>query len=170
MRAWGGRDEAAGEAFWRFSLALYARPGVADALIALQDRAGRDVNLLLFGLWLGATRGREIDAGGMAAAAATIAALNRVVAEARALRRRLKSAADPDLAALRRGVLWLELAAERRVQHRLAANLADQPSAAGGGDRLAAARANFAVCLGGEAGSSEAAVLHRAVAALMRRA
>ena len=28
------------EALWRFSLAFYARPGVSEALIALQDRAG----------------------------------------------------------------------------------------------------------------------------------
>ena len=37
----------AGEAFWRFSLALYARPDVAEALIGLQDRAGLDVDLIL---------------------------------------------------------------------------------------------------------------------------
>src|SRR5216683_2473203 len=47
MRHPGGEDDAAGEAFWRFSLALYARPGVADALITIQDRAARDVNLIL---------------------------------------------------------------------------------------------------------------------------
>jgi uncharacterized protein (TIGR02444 family) len=41
------------EAFWCFSLAFYERPGVADALIALQDRDGFDVNLVLFALWLG---------------------------------------------------------------------------------------------------------------------
>ena len=41
------------EAFWRFSLAFYERPGVPDALIALQDRDGFDVNLILFALWLG---------------------------------------------------------------------------------------------------------------------
>ena len=27
------------EALWRFSLAFYARPGVSEALIALQDHA-----------------------------------------------------------------------------------------------------------------------------------
>ncbi|HKS89918.1 MAG TPA: TIGR02444 family protein, partial [Stellaceae bacterium] len=64
------RDADAGEAFWRFSLALYARPGVAEALIALQDRAGRDVNLMLFALWFGAVRGRRLDAARLAAAAA----------------------------------------------------------------------------------------------------
>ena len=44
-------QEPAGEAFWRFSLAFYAVPGVAGALIALQDRDGLDVNLLGPKLW-----------------------------------------------------------------------------------------------------------------------
>ena len=47
---------ADGEALWRFSVAFYARPGVSEALIALQDRAGCDVNLMLFALWLGVSR------------------------------------------------------------------------------------------------------------------
>jgi len=34
--------------FWAFSLALYGKPGVAPALLGLQDRLGVDVNLLLF--------------------------------------------------------------------------------------------------------------------------
>ena len=56
--------EAAGklcddEALWRFSLTFYARPGVSEALIALQDRAGFDVNLMLFALWLGVSGRRR---------------------------------------------------------------------------------------------------------------
>lgn len=39
--------------FWRFSLALYRRPGVAAACLELQDRRALDVNLLLFALWRG---------------------------------------------------------------------------------------------------------------------
>jgi uncharacterized protein (TIGR02444 family) len=34
--------------FWRFSLDLYGRPGVAPACLALQDEAGADVNLVLY--------------------------------------------------------------------------------------------------------------------------
>ena len=71
----GGPTNDAGEAFWRFSLALYARPGVAEALIALQDRAGRDVNLMLFALWAGAVRRVALDAGALAAAEAAIGGL-----------------------------------------------------------------------------------------------
>ena len=45
--------------FWRFSLELYARPGVAAACLTLQDRHGADVNLVLFALWLG-SRGHQL--------------------------------------------------------------------------------------------------------------
>src|SRR6266446_6977864 len=56
-------SEAAGEPagcgrqsadLWHFSCAFYAQPGVSEALLALQDRAGLDVNLILFALWRGA--------------------------------------------------------------------------------------------------------------------
>src|ERR1700687_1199682 len=62
MRHPGGQDDSDGEAFSRVSLALYARPGVAEALIRIQDRAARDVNVILFGLWLGACQGRLLAA------------------------------------------------------------------------------------------------------------
>jgi len=169
MRHPGGEDDAAGEAFWRFSLALYARPGVADALIAIQDRAARDVNLILFALWLGASRGRRLAAGELAGAEAAIAPIaGAAVAPLRRLRRQLKSAADPDLAALRRRIAALEITAERRVQYRLAAarTAATGPQA----DRLAAAQANLALYLADEARSPEAGVLCRALASLIRRA
>ena len=37
--------------FWQFSVKFYAMPGVADACIALQDKARVDVNVLFFLLW-----------------------------------------------------------------------------------------------------------------------
>ncbi len=169
MRQPSAKDEAAGEGFWRFSLALYARPGVADALIALQDRAGSDVNLILFGLWLGASRHRRLDAAELTAAEAAIAPLNAAaVAPLRELRRRLKTADDPELEALRRRIAGVELAAERRVQYRLAASLPGEARPAPEGGRLAAAEANLALTLGGDARSPEAGVLRQALAALIR--
>jgi len=39
--------------FWRFSLRIYAEPGVAQACLALQDECAADVNLLLFCCWRG---------------------------------------------------------------------------------------------------------------------
>src|SRR5437763_7813865 len=122
----------AGEALWRFSLALYARPGVAAALLALQDRAGHDVNLMLYALWLGVCQRRRLEAAELAAAAAATQALNsEAVAPLRQLRRRLKEAPDAELAALRRRALRLELAAERLVQYRLAALTGGSPAPEG---------------------------------------
>jgi uncharacterized protein (TIGR02444 family) len=165
-----GDGDLAGEAFWRFSLALYARPGVADALIALQDRAAQDVNLILFGLWLGASRGRRLAGGELAAVEAAAADLrDAAVAPLRRLRGQLKGAADLDLQALRRRIAVLEIAAERRVQYRLAGQLSGASGTQAEGDRRAAAQANLALTLGGEAGAPEAGVLCRALASLMRR-
>ena len=39
--------------FWRFSLAVYSRAGVAEECLALQEIAGADVNVLLFCAWTG---------------------------------------------------------------------------------------------------------------------
>ncbi|MGD9616437.1 MAG: TIGR02444 family protein [Alphaproteobacteria bacterium] len=156
--------------FWRFSLALYARPGVSGALIALQDRAGLDVNLILFGLWLGAQHGIGLDSDGFAAAAGAVAELNGVVRNIRALRRQLGGAADSDVRHLRRALLRLELTAERQVQRRLAFCFATGSLPHTPGDRRSAAHANLARCLGDESESLEAATLRRELAALTRRA
>ena len=40
-------------ALWNYSLKIYAVPAVADACLSLQERAGADVNLLLFCCWRG---------------------------------------------------------------------------------------------------------------------
>lgn len=45
------REAAAEHPFWRFSLAVYGRPGVAEAALGFQDRRGADINVLLFLLW-----------------------------------------------------------------------------------------------------------------------
>ena len=42
---------------WNFSVRTYGKPSVADACLALQDRHGLDVNVLLFCCWFGCTRG-----------------------------------------------------------------------------------------------------------------
>ena len=169
MRRNEAKTGPAGEALWRFSLALYARPGAAEALLTLQDRAGRNVNLMLFALWLGTTRGELLDPAGLAAAEAAIAPLDGgLVMKLRALRRRLKGAGDRDAEALLQRLLGLELAAERRVQQVLAARLGERlrPEIE---DRLAAAAANLALYLGDENRSEEARLLHHSVATLARR-
>ena len=81
----------AGSPFWRFSLQLYRRPGVADACIALQEEAGADVNLLLFLLWQAGQR-RILSVDEVAGLEAKVAAWReRAVVPLRAIRRALKS-------------------------------------------------------------------------------
>lgn len=41
--------------FWDFSVKVYALPGVADALLELQNRHDGDINLVLFFAWHAAT-------------------------------------------------------------------------------------------------------------------
>jgi uncharacterized protein (TIGR02444 family) len=162
-----GESIVSGEAFWRFSRALYARSGVAEALIALQDRAGLDVNLMLFALWRGAVYGHRLSGAALRAAEAAIAPLREdVILPLRALRRRLKPAQDDNVQALRRRIGRLELAAERAAQARLAETVIGSVES---DDRRAAAAANLAVYLGGEAQSAEAAVLRQALGDFLAR-
>src|SRR5665213_179475 len=156
-------DKAA-ESFWRFSLLVYARPGAAEALIRLQDAGGQNVNLILFGLWRAVCGGRKLDAAGLTRARAALSGLDRdVVAPLRRLRRALKAAdPDPDIRDMRRRILVLELAAERRVQARLAASVKTRP-AVKAADRAALAKANLRLILGDDAGSAEATALRDAM-------
>ena len=150
-------EDARARSFWRFSLMVYTRSGVAEALLGLQDRGGHNVNLILFGLWLGLCEEMRLDAAGLARAKAAIARLDRaVVAPLRALRRALKDDRDPDLRDLRRRVLAVELAGERRVQARLAASVA---GARGAGERAAMAEANLRLILGADFDGPVAALL-----------
>ena len=41
--------------FWDFTIAHYGREGLSPAVIALQDRLGVDVNMLLLCCWAGST-------------------------------------------------------------------------------------------------------------------
>jgi uncharacterized protein (TIGR02444 family) len=145
------RDSDAAEAFWRFSLSFYSLPGVEEMLLALQDREGHDINLVLCALWLGWSGRGRLDERDLAAAARAAAAIREgVTAPLRALRRRLKSDPDPAIQALRERVKALELEAERIAQSRLAA-LAGAPARLSAAARQEAARANLARILGPQA-------------------
>ena len=153
------------EALWRFSLAFYERQGVAGALIALQDRDGFDVNLVLFALWLGIS-GRGLLSGDALAAAERVAGELRseVVDPLRSLRRKLRHNPDGDVQRLREGVKVLELAGEKLVQERLARLAGGGRAETDPGGRRAAAHANLALYLGGEGvRSKEAAVIEEAL-------
>jgi len=159
-----------GEALWRFSVVFYARPGVSEALIALQDRAGCDVNLMLFALWLGVSgRGRLSEEELTTAARIARPITSGIVEPLRAMRRRLKPEPDADLQRLREGIKSLELAAEKVVQDRLGNIARPSQTDADPATRAAIAYANLAFYLGPEiARSSEAAAIGEALEVFVR--
>lgn len=132
--------------FWDFSLALYARPGVAAACLRLQDGPGLDVNLLLYACWT------AVNGGGRLSPVAwrrlvdgTEAWRSQVVTPLRRIRRFLKGReAMPGTTGMRERVQALELDAEHAAQLAIAA-LAEAEGAAGH-DALAA-MTDYAVAL-----------------------
>lgn len=121
---------------WDFSLALYARPGVAAACLELQDRRGLDVNVLLFAAWAGAACGVRLSAEELSRIDGTVSTWrNEVVRPLRAVRRRVKG----EDAALYERLKASELAAERIQQGRLFAASGLTPLSDGARDAAAAA-------------------------------
>src|SRR5467141_2990804 len=119
---------AQGLCLWRFSRSFYAQPGVSEALLALQDRAGLDVNLILFALWRGACGLQGLSHAELMAAERSAGPIRAaVVLPLRALRQKLRSDRDADIQRLRGRIKTLEIAAERIVQRRLA-RLAGTPA------------------------------------------
>ena len=158
------------EALWCFSTAFYACAGVAEALIKLQDRAGFDVNLMLFALWLGLSGRSSFTAAELGAADRVAGPIRGDLVEPlRSLRRRLRSNPDADIQRLREEIKRLELAAERILQNRLARLAGAAGSDNDPASRLAAAEANLALYLGPEAADSiEAAIIRDALRACAR--
>jgi uncharacterized protein (TIGR02444 family) len=156
------------EALWRFSLAFYAVPGVATALVALQDKEGLDVNLILFALWLGVSGRRPLSTDALTAADRAVSDIRTgIVGPLRELRRRLRSDPCADVQRLRNGVKALELTAEKLVQSRLARMAGPIDTEPSQQSRLAVAYANFGLYLGPtRAGSAEAGVIRDALDAL----
>ncbi len=131
-------------AFWNFSLEVYHRAGVTEACLALQDRHGLDINLLLFCCWAG-RRGRVLSASDLAGLDAAAGDWQRsVVRPLREVRDRLRGrrAEFDDLTeALRFEIKQRELDAEHIEQLMLERTLPlapGAPSAAAAADSLEA--------------------------------
>lgn len=157
-------------AFWNFSLGLYARPGVAEACLALQARRGIDVNLLFCCLWLGLA-GKRLGKRDVSRMRTRVRALHEGVVkplrEARTVLKRLLSDEDealrPLVGALRAAVKKSELDAEHLEQVMLD-RLWPQPAAEGGSPELARANAlAYLATAGGRPGRQDAADLERIV-------
>jgi len=107
--------------FWRWSLRVYRSPGVQEACLALQDRCGADVNLLLFCGWIGIA-GRALDKRRLRQAIDSVGRWQaEVITPLRAVRRTLKQgglpgAGTPSVMALRRRIVALELELECHEQ------------------------------------------------------
>jgi uncharacterized protein (TIGR02444 family) len=103
-------------AFWRFSIAVYAQTGVAEECLVLQDAAGADVNLLLFCAWLG-SQGLTLSSADINMARATVATWHDgVVRPLRNVRRQVKEVAAGKLEPFRSTVKSVELQSEQIEQ------------------------------------------------------
>ncbi|MFN3512194.1 MAG: TIGR02444 family protein [Phenylobacterium sp.] len=98
---------------WDWAVEAYARPGVAEAALSLQDEHGQSVAYLLWAVWAGGATPQDLTKGARAARSWETAALQPL----RRTRRALKSDLPPiDAAArltLREQVKVVELQAER---------------------------------------------------------
>lgn len=118
--------------FWRYSLRIYRAEGVQRACLALQDRCGADVNLLLWCGWL-ASRGASLDRRRLRQAIARVGAWQREVVaplrQARRAHKRLAGALAPQAAsAVHQRLLALELELEYAEQTLLADLAASWPA------------------------------------------
>jgi uncharacterized protein (TIGR02444 family) len=111
--------------FWRYSLRIWRIPGVEEACLALQERCGADVNLLLFCGWTGG-QGRQLDRRALKSAISRVGAWQSdVIAPLRLARQGLKRQREGAAAALpaqglRKRLATLELDLERMEQALLA--------------------------------------------------
>jgi uncharacterized protein (TIGR02444 family) len=144
------------DAFWAFSLELYARPGVAASCLRLQDEGGFDVNLLLLCCWIARSGRGRLSEADIAAAEARAAPWRRDVIEPlRAVRRGLKKLPDAASLSLYAELKQIELRAEREEQRLLLASKLGSPSAVGtADDDLAANLHLYLACHGYSADSA----------------
>jgi uncharacterized protein (TIGR02444 family) len=106
--------------FWKFSLAVYAAPGVAAECLALQSGLNTDVNMLLFIAWLGRAHGMALSDDLLTALDTHIQIWrDTAVRPLRAIRqniKRLPAMADGSVQDLRSQIAGLELRAEQIEQ------------------------------------------------------
>jgi uncharacterized protein (TIGR02444 family) len=103
---------------WTFALAFYAREGAAQACLALQERIGADVDIVLFGLFALLRKGVSLEAEDVRAVDALADGWRaEIVRPLRQLRTRLKSGPIPAPSAstgkLRDRIKSIEIEAER---------------------------------------------------------
>lgn len=136
--------------FWRFSLAVYGKPGVSGACLDLQDAHEVDVNVLLYCCWM-AHRGCSLTTAQCLEAIKTTEEWRRdVVQPLRAIRRHV-GAGDrtvPAFASAYTALKTCELQIEQTEQAMLAAAAPTAPSLPQLAGNVAAALGTFAAAQG----------------------
>jgi len=138
-----GDDGFPASEFWDFTIAHYGRAGLSPAVIALQDRLGVDVNMMLLCCWAGSSGRGALGADDIDRALAVARPWqSEVVERLRAARRHLKpppaSAPEGPAEALRRRLLGCETDGEHVAQLMMEVSVARTPDGArSAGDRLA---------------------------------
>lgn len=110
---------------WAFSLLHYAKPGVPTACLALQDRAGLDVNVALACLWHERRGGDPLSEEDIRSLLHSVGAQRQRVETIRPVRRDAKDAAGGE--ALYRTLKQAELLAENLLQLALYETLRPRP-------------------------------------------
>jgi uncharacterized protein (TIGR02444 family) len=117
-----------GQAFWDFSLRVYAQPGVHEECVALQERLSLDVNVLLFAAYAGAKLGIALSGHNLAELIAEtedwhITVVRRLRSTRTEMKKWSENKSDPlaaSAATLRLAVKQAELDAERIEHDRMA--------------------------------------------------
>lgn len=124
------------QGFWDFSVRTYYGEGVEEAFLALQNEHGVDINMLLFCIWLGRTRGEFSDSLFAAARDFSTRWAQHVVVPLRNVRTWMKGAGChdgkvpvQDCMDLREKVKDVEFAAEKLQEEALESLCADHPRA-----------------------------------------
>jgi uncharacterized protein (TIGR02444 family) len=125
-----------GQAFWEFSLRVYAQPGVQEECLVLQERLRLDVNLLLFCAYAGAKLGIELSPQDIAdTIALTEAWQDSVVRSLREVRTTMKRWSEDKTLAIREPTATLRLAVKKaeldseRIEHEMLADWATNRNA-----------------------------------------
>jgi uncharacterized protein (TIGR02444 family) len=149
---------------WRFSLRVYAAPGVADECLALQERYGIDVNVLLFCTWMAAERRSILSTDDIEYCQRAVTDWHaRAVKPLRTARQAMKGLAGAE--AVRTQVKALELESERLEQDMLFALAVERWPERGDAETADALRTNIDRYLQSHGAPGSQAVPHLMAAA-----